>query len=116
MSDDWYYAVRVNERGWPDPDVGPDGPLSREEALARQTGPDPHSAWRTIALRAVEVGDVTEYGVRMSGGEYRTLTTTPRLEEIYPLADRIKAERRDHGKVYRRRIIVVEDWHEVDAL
>ena len=53
MSEDWYYTVRVDSRGWPDPDVGPDGPLGREEALAQQTGPDPHSMWRTIALRAV---------------------------------------------------------------
>lgn len=56
----------------------------------------------------------TEYGVRMPGGEYRTLTTNPRLEEIYPLADRIRAERRDHGKAYRRRVIIVEDWTEAD--
>lgn len=47
-----YYTIRVDRRGWPDPDIGPDGPLTREGALARVTGPDPHSMWRTIALRA----------------------------------------------------------------
>lgn len=60
------------------------------------------------------VGIRAEYGVRMAGGEFRTLTTTPRLEEIYPLAERIVDARRDHGKVYRRRVIVVEDWTEAD--
>lgn len=30
----WYYTVRVDPRGRPDPDTGPDGPLTREEALA----------------------------------------------------------------------------------
>lgn len=58
---DWHYTVRVDRRGWPDPDTGPDGPMSREEALARVTGPDPHSMWRTIAL-----GPVTGPG----GGDY----------------------------------------------
>lgn len=116
MSDDRYYTVRVDKRGRPDPDTGPDGPLTREEALARQTGPDPHSAWRTITLRAVEVGDgvVTEYGQELKGGGYQTWNTEPYIEKIYPLAEKIKNERR-HGKVYRRRIIVVEDWTEVDA-
>jgi hypothetical protein len=118
VSGDRYYTIRVDGRGWPDPEVGPDGPMACEDALARQTGPDPHSMWRTIALRVVDAAlgvVVAEYGVRMTGGEHRTLTTTPRLEGIYPLADRIKAERRDHGKVYRRRIVVVDDWEEVDA-
>lgn len=50
----WYYTVRVDPRGRPDPDVGPDGPLTREEALAQRDAPDPGSGWRTIALRAVE--------------------------------------------------------------
>lgn len=62
MSGD-YYTIRVDRRGWPDPDMGPDGPMTREEALARQTGPDPHSMWRTIALQAVgeDAGLASEY-------------------------------------------------------
>lgn len=54
MASDWYYTVRVDKRGWPDPETGPDGPLTREEAVAQRTGPDPHSMWRTIAVRVVE--------------------------------------------------------------
>lgn len=50
----WHYTVRVDPRGWPDPYAGPDGPMGRDEALAQVTGPDPHSGWRTIALRTVE--------------------------------------------------------------
>jgi hypothetical protein len=119
VSDGRYYAVRVDEHGYPDPETGPRGPLSRDEALSRRTGPDPLSGWRTIALQVTGEADAepeirTEYGIRDAGGEYRTLTTTPRLEEIYPLADRIAATRRDYGHVYRRRFILVEDWTEVD--
>lgn len=57
---------------------------------------------------------VTEYGERMGGGGYQTWNTEPYIEKIYPLAEKIEAHRK-HGKVYRRRIIVVEDWAEVDA-
>lgn len=68
MSDDWHYTIRVDPRGWPDPDVGPDGPMTCEEALAQQSGPDPHSMWRTIALRAAggsaEAAAETEWAVR----------------------------------------------------
>jgi hypothetical protein len=56
-----------------------------------------------------------EYGTRLGSGGYQTWDTSPRLEEIYPVAKRIEAARRDHGGAYRRRIIVVQDWTEVDA-
>jgi hypothetical protein len=58
-------------------------------------------------------GPVDEYGTRMSGGGYQTWDTSPELEAIYPLAKHIKNTRRDGGKVYRRRIIVIDDWTEV---
>lgn len=58
---DWHYAIRVDPRGWPDPDTGPDGPMTREEALAEATGPDPHGGWRTIALKVVEGPGGGEY-------------------------------------------------------
>jgi hypothetical protein len=56
---------------------------------------------------------VTEYGQQFKGGGYQTWNTEPYIEKIYPLADRIEDELQN-GKVYRRRIIVVEDWTEVD--
>lgn len=58
---------------------------------------------------------VTEHAVRMSGGGYHTRADFPELERIAPLAQWI--EHRyviDETKVYRRRIIVVDDWTEVD--
>jgi hypothetical protein len=57
---------------------------------------------------------VDEYGELLSSGGYQTWNTEPYIERIYPLAEKIRAHRR-RGKVYRRRIIVIEDWTEVDA-
>ena len=57
---------------------------------------------------------VSEYGEQLSGGGYMTWNTEPYIERIYPLAEKIEAHRR-HGKVYRRRIIVIEDGEEIDA-
>lgn len=37
----------------------------------------------------------------------------PEIELIYPLADWIAGERRMGARVYRRTVIVVEDWQEV---
>lgn len=41
------------------------------------------------------------------------VVTEPYIEEIYPLAQKIEHGQRSGGKVYRRRVIVVEDWAEV---
>lgn len=56
---------------------------------------------------------VTEYAELMSGGGYHVWNTEPYIEEIYPLAQRIKASQRFGGKVYRRQVIVVQDWTKV---
>jgi hypothetical protein len=57
---------------------------------------------------------ITEHAVRMSGGGYHTRADYPELERIAPLAQWIEHRYNiDHTKVYRRRIIVVEDWTEV---
>lgn len=53
---------------------------------------------------------ITEYGQLMAGGGFHTFNLTPELEAIYPLADRIRAGQMHGGQVYRRRIIVVEEW------
>lgn len=57
---------------------------------------------------------VAEYGQLLSSGGYQTWNTEPYIERIYPLAEKIANERR-RGKVFRRRIIVVKDWEEVDV-
>jgi len=37
----------------------------------------------------------------------------PEVERIYPLAEWLPAARRFGGHVYRRRIVILEDWEEV---
>lgn len=56
---------------------------------------------------------VTEHAVMMSGGGYHVRNSEPYVEEIYPLAKWIASEQRFGGKVYRRKVIVVEDWRVV---
>lgn len=51
---------------------------------------------------------VTEYGLLLSSGGYQIRNTAPEIEKW------IRNETR-RGHVYRRRVIVVEDWEEVDA-
>jgi len=58
---------------------------------------------------------VTEHAHQMSGGGYHVWNTEPYIEEIYPLEQRIKAGQRHGGKVYRRQVIVVEDWTEIPS-
>lgn len=55
---------------------------------------------------------VVEYGERYSGGGYLARNRAPEIEAIYPLAEWIEHTQR-HGTVYRRTIIIVEDWAEV---
>lgn len=57
---------------------------------------------------------VTEYGELYSGGGYLLRNPAPEIERIYPVAEWIKHGRQDGGRVFRRRVIVVEDWTEVD--
>lgn len=70
------------------------------------------------AAEAIVMGDatgpvVTEHAQLMSGGGYHVWNTEPYIEEIYPLAKKIEHGQRFGGRVYRRRVIVVEDWVEV---
>jgi len=75
---------------------------------------------RRITLRLAEEAarpnpattEVDEYGTRLTSGGYQTWNTEPGMERFASLAERIELERQ-HGKVYRRRIIVVDDWAEV---
>ena len=57
--------------------------------------------------------EIIEYATQMSGGGMHIRWDDPEMERIYPLAEWIPAQQRFGGKVYRRRVIVVEDWEEV---
>ncbi|MEU0465039.1 hypothetical protein ABZ215_13630 [Amycolatopsis sp. NPDC006131] len=56
---------------------------------------------------------VTEHAIMMSGGGMHVRNPGPDTERIYPLKTWIEHQQRDGGKVYRRRVIVIEDWTEV---
>jgi hypothetical protein len=62
----------------------------------------------------VVTGVVTEYGLIRKGGDVEVWNTEPSVEAVYPLAKRIANAVRNGGTVYRRRIIVVDDWAEVN--
>ena len=62
-----------------------------------------------------EFETTTEHAEQMSGGGYHVWNTEPYIERIYPLALRIKAGQRFGGKVYTRKIIVLEEWTEVPS-
>jgi hypothetical protein len=49
----------------------------------------------------------------MSGGGMHVRNDDPEIERIYPLEQWIPAQQRDGGKIYRRKVVVVEDWTEV---
>ncbi len=57
--------------------------------------------------------EITEHATEMSGGGMHVRWSDPMAEKIYPLDEWIPAQQQHGGKVYRRRIIVVEDWQQV---
>lgn len=56
---------------------------------------------------------VVEYAIEMSAGSMQVRPNDPEIEAEYPLAKWIVNKQRFGGKVYRRTVIVVEDWVEV---
>jgi hypothetical protein len=56
---------------------------------------------------------IVEHAIQMSGGGMHIRYDDPEIERIFPLADWIRSNQRFGGKVYRRRVVVVEDWTEV---
>ena len=60
-------------------------------------------------MSTAAIPEITEYATMMSGGGMHVRWDDPEVERIYPLAEWIPLG----GKVYRRRVIVVEDWEEV---
>lgn len=67
------------------------------------------------ASAEIVTGVVTEYGTRYKSGEHQVWNTAPIFGKAYPLAEMIAERVSNGGKVYRRRLIVVDDWAEVDA-
>lgn len=63
----------------------------------------------------MSTGEQTEHALQMSGGGYHVRASDPELERIYPLHEWILNKRSIGAKVYRRRIIIIQDWHEVGA-
>ncbi len=75
----------------------------------------PGRPWAGITSKTSGADDrdvVTEHGLRLSSGGWQVRNSAGHIEAVYPLARWIEHERR-HGAVYRRRIIVVDDWAEV---
>ena len=64
-------------------------------------------------MRQAVDGTVTEYGILMSGGGYQIRSTNPEVERIYPITEWVAGEKRHGGQVFRRRVIVVEEWAEL---
>ena len=69
------------------------------------------------AAEAIVMGEagpvITEHAHLMRDGGYHVWNTEPYILEIYPLEEKIAHGQQHGGKVYRRRVIVVEDWTEV---
>jgi hypothetical protein len=82
----------------------------------------PRDVVRSLALRMLaSIGSnptvdqrVVEHAIRMSGGSMQVRFAHREIERIFPLVDWIKSEQRFGGKVYRRVVVVVEDWEEVE--
>lgn len=57
--------------------------------------------------------EVTEHAVRLTDGSYTVRNGADYAEEIYPLARWIEGQQRHGGRVYQRKIIVIEEWRAV---
>jgi hypothetical protein len=57
---------------------------------------------------------ITEHAILMSGGSMQARPNGGHIERVYPLAQWVPDNQRFGGKVYRRTVIVVEDWWEVE--
>lgn len=61
----------------------------------------------------VDGQETTEHAQRYAGGSMLVRNPHPDIERIFPVAEWIRAERHLGGKIYRRWIVVIEDWTEV---
>jgi hypothetical protein len=56
---------------------------------------------------------VVEYGTRMAGGGMHLRNQDPRAGKVYPLQQWLRTQLRYEGRVFRRTVVVVDDWREV---
>jgi len=56
---------------------------------------------------------IVEHATEFTGGRMLTRPNDPELEQVYPLAEWIKHQQNNGTPVYKRRVIVVEDWRKV---
>lgn len=57
---------------------------------------------------------IIEHAIMMSGGGMQVRNNADHVNQIFPLPDWIRSQQRFGGKVYTRKVIVVEDWTEVE--
>lgn len=69
--------------------------------------------WQLIRSAQSNEPTLTEYGQLMTDGGFHTRNPHPEIERVYPVVDWIKHGTRFGGRVFRRRVIVVEGWTEV---
>ena len=62
----------------------------------------------------VDGQETTEHAQRYSGGGMHVRNPHPEIERVFPLAEWIQAEQQLGGKIYCRRIVVIEDWTELE--
>lgn len=79
-----------------------------------QTGklPEDHLLNVRKVARQADIEPITEHGALMPGGGMHIRAEG--LERVYPLDQWIVDVQRQGAKVHRRRVLVVEDWTEVE--
>lgn len=73
-----------------------------------------YAAKRIQILDRTQQQPSVEYGLLMAGGGMQVRNPHPDVERIYPLVEWIRNEQQNGAKVYRRRVVVIEDWTEVE--
>ncbi|GHH57882.1 hypothetical protein [Lentzea cavernae] len=58
--------------------------------------------------------EMVEHAQRYAGGSMLVRNPHPDIERIYPVPEWIRDEQRNGGKLYRRTVVVLEDWTEIE--
>lgn len=58
--------------------------------------------------------EITEHAQLYKSGDMHVLNDDPHIERIYPLTDRVAHALRNGGEVYQRRVVVTQDWEQVE--
>ncbi|WP_154697028.1 hypothetical protein [Lentzea guizhouensis] len=65
-------------------------------------------------LTKVTEATLTEHALRLASGGMQVRNPHPDIERVYPLAEWIRDELQNGSKVYRRRVVVLENWTAVE--